>query len=285
MRKIILILSAQIIIVLSSCVKDADIELPNSDPMLVVSSFISPQDSLVQVAVSLSNPLYTNHQANSKYAPLLNASVIINNGISDYILDYNSKLERYVIDTMKLKIIAGNTYYLYVRSPDGKLVNAITTIPLQNTSFHFVVVKDQVDLNKYTLKGTWKDPINTTDYYVFDVRYTSFSLYSGYSSIFGSFTDTIKIWDGGTYYVKDSQSDGSTFDRNEIFIYNPAKNDTVFTSLTTISEEYFNYQDKFNLAYQSLSTPFSEPVQMYTNIKGGLGIFASFNTNRMRVFP
>ena len=270
---------------LSSCVKDADIELPNADPMLVVSSFISPQDSLVQVAVSLSSPLYSNHIASTKFTPLLNASVIINNGVNDYHLEYNNKLERYVMDTVKLKIVAGTTYYLYVRSPEGKLASAITTVPVKNTSLQYAVAKDPVDATKYTLQASWKDPAATTDYYIFDVRYTSFFLYTGYSSIFGPFTDTIKTWDGGTYYVKDNQNNGGAFNRNETFIYNPAKKDTVYTTLTTISEEYFDYQDKLNLAYQSMSTPFSEPVQMYTNVKGGLGIFASYNTNRIRVLP
>lgn len=285
MRRAVQIFCLSMIVLLSSCIKDANIELPNADPMLVVSSFISPQDSLVQVAVSLSTPLYNNHTANTKYTPLLNASVIINNGINDYNLNYNAKLERYVIDTFKLKILAGTTYYLYVTSPEGKLASAITTVPFQNTSLQYVVVKDAINANKYTLQGTWNDPISTTDYYVFDVRYTSFRLYSGYSSVFGSFTDTIKTWDGGTYNIKDSENAGGAFNRNETFIYNPAKKDTVFTSLTTLSEEYFYYQDKFNLAYQSLSTPFSEPVQMYTNVKGGLGIFAGYNMNRIRVLP
>ena len=32
-------------------------------------------------------------------------------------------------------------------------------------------------------------------------------------------------------------------------------------------------------------SPFTEPLQIYSNINGGLGVFAGYNQYKLRVFP
>lgn len=268
-----------ILVGFQSCVKDANVKLPAIESKLVVSCFISPQDPVISAAVSLSSPLYNNPNVSTEYTPLLNALVTINDGITNYNLTYNSNLQRYVIDSFQLKITGGVTYNLSVVSQDGKHVNATTTVPAGNKSLKYTVTVDA--LPQYTLHGTWQDPGNTTDYYLFETRYTDFRSY-WYDP---STTDTIKSWGGKSDYIKDTEKSGGLFTRDHNFIYNGGKNDTVFVSLTTLSKDYFDYYSKFNLAYNSSSTPFSEPVQMVSNINGGLGMFAGYNTYRLRVFP
>lgn len=284
-RKIMIFCSLTMLLILQSCRKeDADVKLPNVEPKIVISSFISPQDSLIQVAVSLSTPLYNTPNVSNKYKSLLNATVTINNGTNSYALTYNSKLERYVIDSSQLKIVGGLTYYLSVKAIDGKSANATTVVPLLNNTLTYTVVKNNLLENEYTLEGTWSDnDINNIDNYRFEVFYTSFYLYSGYIDTLGSFADTIKGWASDRILVNDAE--GSVFKKELVFSYNAKNYDTVFTSITTMSKEYVDYTNKFNTAGNSFSGPFSEPVQMYTNINGGLGIFAGYNVYRKRVFP
>lgn len=286
MKKNVLIFYCYVVIIgLQSCTKDIDVKLPNSEPKLVVSSFISPQDSLIQVAVSLSQPLYNNPNVSNKYNPLLNAIVTINNGTNSYNLTYDSNLERYIIDSFQLKITEGLTYYLSVNTFDGKYADANTKIPFANKTLIYTITNDPVQQNQYTLHGTWHDASSAIDYYEFDVRYTWYGLFSGTGSAYGSFTDTIKQWGGNKQeYINDTENQGGVFSRDLVFKYRTGKNDTVFAMLTTVSKEYTNYYEK--LDHVSVSgSPFYEPVQMYTNISGGLGIFAGFNQYKLRVFP
>jgi len=269
---------------LQSCRKDADVILPNVEPKIVISSFISPQDSLIQVAVSLSNPLSKTPNASNKYKPLIDATVTISNGANSYTLSYNSNLERYVIDSSQLKIVGGLTYYLSVKSADGKYVSATTSIPRLNNTLTYTVTKNNLSNNAYILRGTWSDnDVTTIDNYRFEVFYTSFQLFSGYIDTLGSFTDTIKTWASDNIIISDKE--GSVFQKELKFSYRTNKSDTVFTSITTMSKEYLDYTNKLNLALNSFSGPFSEPVQMYTNIDGGLGIFAGYNLYKQRVYP
>jgi hypothetical protein len=284
MRKVFNLFYCAIIFAgLQSCRKDAEVKLPNVEPKLVISSFISPQDSLIQVAVSLSSPLYNNPEISNKYSPLLDATVTINIGTNSYNLTYNSILERYVIDSFQLKITAGLTYYLSVKAPDGKFADANTTIPLLNNTLTYTVSKKTASNNEYTLQGTWVDnDINNRNDYRFDVTYIDYIIYGGYIDTVGDFNDTIKYWPSNKVFTNDDE--GSIFKKELQFNYRTNKNDTVFTRLTTISQEYVDYYEKIDKAI-ALGDQFSEPVQMYPNIKGGFGVFAGFNEYKLRVFP
>ena len=52
--------------------------------------------------------------------------------------------------------------------------------------------------------------------------------------------------------------------------------------LSSLSEDYFEYQR--TLSEQVLSGPFVEPQGVYSNIEGGLGIFAGY-TNTSLLLP
>ena len=50
--------------------------------------------------------------------------------------------------------------------------------------------------------------------------------------------------------------------------------------LETLNEDYSRYENSRSLYNQRTGTPFSESVELYSNIKGGLGIFAGANVSR-----
>jgi hypothetical protein len=273
-----------LLLILPSCEKDADVKLPDVEPKLVVSSFISPQDSLIQVSVSLSSPLYNNPNISNEYKPLLNATVTISNGINSYTLPYNSNLKRYTADSTQFKIIGGLTYYLSVKSLDGKSASATTTVPLLNNTLTYTVIKNNSSENKYTLQGSWSDnDLTNFNNYRFEMFYTAYQIYSWYADTAGFFTDSVRYWRSNRILTTDTE--GATFNKELQFTYSANSYDTAFTSLTTMSKEYLDYTSKLDVAVNSFSGPFSEPVQMYTNINGGLGVFAGYNIYIRRVFP
>ena len=44
--------------------------------------------------------------------------------------------------------------------------------------------------------------------------------------------------------------------------------------LVNTSEAYFNYLKSFNMYQRAINNPFATPVQVYSNVNDGMGIFA-----------
>jgi hypothetical protein len=44
--------------------------------------------------------------------------------------------------------------------------------------------------------------------------------------------------------------------------------------LVNTSEAYFNYLKSFNMYQRASGNPFATPVQVYSNVENGMGIFA-----------
>jgi hypothetical protein len=50
----------------------------------------------------------------------------------------------------------------------------------------------------------------------------------------------------------------------------------LLTELRSISKEYYDYQTSLNEYWNADGNPFAQPVQVFTNIENGFGIFAGF---------
>lgn len=53
--------------------------------------------------------------------------------------------------------------------------------------------------------------------------------------------------------------------------------------LRTLSKEYFQYVASQELQAYSYDDPFAQPVVIYGNVRGGLGIFAGFSEDAREV--
>ena len=132
-----------LIALFTSCEKDVDVKLPAIKPKLVVSCVIYPQNPLTQVAVSMSTPIY-NSNVSYAYNAIKGAIVILSDGSNHWTLPFDSTHQTYALDSFQLKINPNKAYTLSVNTPDGKSVEASTTVPSQNTSltlnniFHYL---------------------------------------------------------------------------------------------------------------------------------------------------
>jgi hypothetical protein len=252
------------VFLLNSCEKDADVKLPSVESKLVINAFISPQDTMIKVTVSLSQPLFNNSNS-TQYSSIDNATVQVSNGSSTQTLTYNSTDYYYFLNATQLPIIAGNTYYLTVTTPDGKNVNASTTIPSIDTTLSFST-HQSTNPNSGTqvyINASWNDIPGSEDYYQL-----------------AFYTSAMQIQDLDTSYIyylagsdnfSDKNVDGQTMNNSlEVYLYDVTSKGEL--ELIHASKEYYLYHSKF-----------AEPVIMYTNINGGYGVFAGFNQYKKTV--
>lgn len=256
----------------SACEKDADVELPAVESKLVISSFISPEDTIVKVGVTISQPLYNNSNSN-QYSAVSYATVQITNGTTFQTLAYNADKNYYFVSTAMFPITVGTTYNLTVSTPDGKNANASTSIPAQNATLIYTAeaVNSQSNGDTYAFRTEWNDTPGAEDYY--RLVYYDKSVYNN-DTIYGeAFSNNFT----------DKDKDGTTMkEQFEIYAYSGAGFSNGELHLIHASKEYYLYHKKLTEAAFS-GGPFSEPVQMYSNINGGYGAFAGYNSYKVYV--
>lgn len=260
----------------TACTKDADVKLPTVESKLVISSFISPQDTMVKVQVTLSQPLYNNSNS-GQYSAVIDATVQISDGNITQLLAYNSIENYYFADASLFPITSGITYLLTVSTPDGKNINASTTVPNLNSTLTYTsqAINIPNSANSYNIEASWNDTPGTENFY--RLSYYSKYFYEGssdttyYSYYSGNFSDNGN--DGKVFHENfEVYKDNSTSGVNDGEIY-----------LVHASKEYYLFHNKLNDAAFS-DGPFSEPSPMYSNINGGFGVFAGYNQYKVLVF-
>lgn len=269
-----------------SCEREVtDVDLPNEDPKLVVYSYISPTSKLINVLVSKSVPFFGPSSRNIDNTPIKDAVVLISSGTGLVAqISYSPNLNLYSMpNDANFPIVAGQTYLLEVSTPDGFRCTAKTTVPA-NTPDQLIVKKDSTTTNglgfrviNYQLDIQWADIVNVSNYYTVNVqKLESFYVVNN--------MDTIYNYNNVCYQVlNDNGIDGSLFNYkcNEYQLFetlgldsiNPLFRDRKVSLLTT-DISYYKYHESL-LRYND-DIPFSEPVQVYSNIEGGLGCFGSY---------
>ncbi|MBC7892077.1 MAG: DUF4249 family protein, partial [Sphingobacteriaceae bacterium] len=131
---------------------------------LVVTSFISPQDSLLSVKVTRSQTLGTDPISTA--APVTNARVVLSNGSASVTLVYSAQRQFYGVEAKKFPIGSGKTYTLNVQTPDGQRVSARCTVPkavaLQTLRLDSTLATD--GSKQFFARLAWQDPEGETDF-------------------------------------------------------------------------------------------------------------------------
>ncbi|MEM6963707.1 MAG: DUF4249 domain-containing protein [Bacteroidota bacterium] len=108
----------------------------------------------------------------------------------------------------------------------------------------------------------------------------------GYSWIDERLTTNFNLIDGGLLF-RDFTFDGTTQDFlfQPLFRYNFAnykKPDRIIIQLRTVSEEYYQYYTSVYRQQSQGNVPFTDPVDIFSNIEGGHGVFAGFSKDEVR---
>lgn len=289
-------LYASIFLVLSlltSCIRDADVVPPDSKQKLVIACFISPQDSVIKATVQRS---FLIGSTVSNDDVVSNAQVIISDGSASVTLTFNNMSNDYTIDADLFPIHSGKTYHLSVTTPEGLKAKATCTIPVSvNTNIEADVDSAESKWNAgfiyYSMRARWTDIPGEVNYYrVFaELIVKSRNEWepvsnpprvSSYPFDFNYFVTVYsdKNRDGGNLA---SEEDRTTTTFN-------SKNTSSFTTLDKYINIHLMHTDRHYYEYHRSKEnfsedPFSEPANIYSNIEGGLGIFAGYQAQIKKI--
>jgi len=203
------------------------------------------------------------------------AKVTITDGNVSADLKFDSIFGYYSISTDSIELVSGRTYKLSVKTPDNRSSSATCTIPdKRNNSLEFVSM-DSVsnDSSAYLrLKFQLQDFPNQDNYYRVHIVYK-------YLSIFSSDTllAELDISDNKSL-ISDNNRDGEKIIITTEFedIEQGMTLVAFQLYLLTIDEHYYRFHNSLN-KYMEMEGFFVEPTLVYSNIEGGLGVFASYN--------
>lgn len=289
---IIFILSQSFLLSCESLIKEIDPSiLPETDSKLVVACFISPQDTVLAAKVTETKLLIGT--TGDVRDDITNATVSLSNGSKTIQLIYNAKLGYYRALPANLPISVGKTYTITVSTPDGRKVNASTTVPKNTTIKEVKIDSTQTTNNQqgvvvsrteYTVKLIWQDMIGETNYYrgmsVFEAfiqypdNYTANKLPPFPSTLTDLRTIDDKNTNGQLLSLSrafEATSPAISIRDSRIKLVKQIKAGLFHTDI-----HYYNYHTSLRRQREN-NNPFAEPVLLYTNINGGFGCFGAYN--------
>jgi hypothetical protein len=313
-QAILVLLSLLALTACESLITDIDqSKLPQVESKLVVQCFISPQSARTNVVVTESVPLFGDPQM--KNSVVRNASVKISDGVLEVTIPFDTASQLYMIDKSKFAINAGKTYFLTVTDGTRK-VTSKCTVPTKAVVANSYEIDTSYNGNMayqdtvITLKMGWNDIPTDTNYY--RVRA---SMDLEYSIPEGTTPENFKErrvrnrynfnWDdtiGRSDFRNDINLDGAAFtspigranlpnpitydfgNGNKFTIYPKSKIISITMEVYNTDEHYFKYHRSLETRGSS-DNPFVEPSLIYTNIEGGLGCFASYNSGQLVYRP
>ena len=241
----------------------------------------------------------------------------------EYVGDYDTINGVYALN---YRPSVGNSYRIEASHTDYPSISAVTSIPVQNSSFEieltselsylepnefgFDINRGQLDCNATI---SIEDPVGANYYQISvidrdeDVR-ISYALGDepGTAEIFDltnngtqywevDFNSNHVIFDGGDSpgfnsdageVFNDDLFDGGTIEIsinfevsiNEYNLENFQLDDAFFyIEVRSLSEEYYQYILTTTLQKSITEDPFAEPVQIFSNVENGLGVFGGYN--------
>ncbi len=282
--------------ILNPCQKELEITYPGIDSKLVVNCLFTP-DTIFKVRIG---KLLSVNDSISSFI-IENADCrITENGTFTEKLHYTEN--GFYVSTL-LKPKTGNIYSIIVKHPDFETVTATDTIPQQISAS-----------NVYTIYNVLYDPLNESYFHTINIRFKDNVLLRNFYelklTVRESYdTDTFitplllnktndltllntglieyepasipfsdKLFNGqnyllSTYYTLPFQStDGNgtvTYHTHDLIV-----------QFNSVSYQYFQYSRKMIMHLRNQNSDIFEgigdPVQMYSNINNGYGIFASY---------
>lgn len=274
MKKKIITIFPIALLVFISCEKEIKIDTIGSKKQLVINSVFCVNKPLL-LRFSYSTPIEKKYQNISdslhiklyENAHLIYSGTILSDSLITGILPSN------------------NSYYKISASVNGDSIVALDTVPKQ-VYITDAVMKNNIGMDEYgtpysEISVTFTDPANERNYYE---MYIPGHQYDHSTKI----TDPVLINEGDidynptTYFFSDELIDGKTYTMKIMCLGSKWRK----MVLRSVSRNYYLYRKYFtrHLYTQPASERdiygllhLAEPIDMFTNIKGGLGIFVGYS--------
>jgi hypothetical protein len=265
-----------------SCEKDVKNGLPEFEPKLVVTSFLSTTDKTSTITVTSNRP------ALGLTYPFPNPG-----NLTGWISDGENRIELNTTDNGfsfsrdEMPIISGKTYNLEVTNDQGLKATASCTVPEKfdyglriDTSTLFNEFTDRFGIihriKLLSLTFNYRDQPDKKNYYSIIAENTGYYQKDG-RTVF----ETKMIFDKSKFKDKDELKE----DNNIILSTLQGSIDNYDSSfmkvyLLDLEESYYLYHKSLT-DFKDDDNPFTEPTIVYTNVEGGLGVFTSFSVDSM----
>lgn len=267
------------LIICTSCEKDVDnVRYPEFNQKLIIAGFISPNNRHHYISVTSNRKIYGDLSTNET---LGNLTATLSDNTREISLDTTKS--GFVFRPSDLPIVEGKTYTLKVRSDKGLFAEAYCTVPL-NRSFALEIdtfrrVVDDPFNNKYS---SFMSNFYFTDIQGEDNYYRLYCEQISYNSSYQISPSANRFMGYENEYFNDKGRDGK---RSLITTINIEETEAVDSSflkvyLLNTDKVYFDYHKSLK-NYSGGDDPFTEASPIYSNIKGGLGIFAAYTVDSL----
>lgn len=279
--------SLLLIVLLTGCEKNISFDLKETENVLVVDARIeNGQPPIVMLTTSL-NYFSSINTALLDNLYVNNANITISNGtkthrLKEYTISSDWGFNTYVYSIDSSVLVTAflgelNTSYTMKIDVDGKIYNAVTSIPgldKKPDSLWWKTAPFQEDTTKVVLMVKATDPPGLGNYVRYFTKKNSEPFWPGENSVFDD-----QFVDGTTYELqvdpgvdrsKNISADSNYFKRG----------DTVTLKLSNIDKPTYKFWNTWEFAYQSIGNPFAQPNKVLGNIdNGALGAFYGYGAS------
>ncbi len=271
---------------LFSCEKEIPLDAEQKVPRIVVNSIFGDGDTIYVHVSESRDVLYEGDLPNLTTA-VVKLQDANGNTLGDFthLGDGIYKLANYIP-------VAGQTYSLLVSNTGFDQVEAQTKTPAVITISSTDTLRKNDEMN-YSIK--FSDDPSITNYYAIAIEQITigdFYKFSDYyfetSEIFtqnGS-ADVDGTKYGSIFLFSDATFSGGQcdFDASNYVPAESIDSTIIVVSLMSLSEDYFKYKLSLEKYQETAGDPFAQPVQVYSNVENGFGIFGGYSVYRDTLF-
>ena len=262
---------------LSSCITYIDDKEMDIKPKLVLHCYLVPQLDTTILVLTNSAPLFTSNP--KKIEPVAHATVEISDDNRQWVkMEYDTRLEHYFIPQAQFPIKEGKTYYVRASASGFETVTSFCTVPyLREVNLNFILEESINDTHNgefypwFHHHGylKWTDYPGEENYYMFFYKGSYEDYYTGVSRWYWYLQYDV-------YYKPCIYSDkGRDGEKMSAFMMIGMLPVYETTMLQTDRNCYLH--ELSIIDYDGdLSFFLLEPIQLYSNIKNGYGLFGAF---------
>jgi hypothetical protein len=252
------------------------VDPPDFRQKIVVTSFISPSDTVSRIYVTSNQQLYGYFNEPEDPGEI---SGTISDGTTEIELDTTSSGLSFTRDDMP--VIYGKTYTLRISGSKGLYAEAVTTVPQKREILTKLDTASR-DIYEFLPGNELMVTLELTDFPGERNFYNVIGKFTGYKTDQGSEESSFypRFW---FEYLDDIQANSENKIRLESWIVESANSyDSAFMTvyLLNTAESYYLYHTSM-YEYEHSDNILSEAKPVYSNISGGLGIFTSYTIDSL----
>ena len=288
------------LLLVSSCQTVVDVELPESESKMVLNALVNT-DSTWQFELSGSRGILNADELD--FIEGAEITVVGDDGSVEVITEIRTDVRKRGFDYVGTQTPKeGVSYQVLATAAGFEAIFATDSIPLSvpikkvDTG---VVVQD--DIRSIELSIQFDDPASQQFY---DLR-LFYYIQLPFDTATGQFSSTAYVGEipynfnvetffdqrNGSTLISDAPFNGQPYTIKVLFdeeYLNYVAEDEILqlfpvylvTELRVVSETYYKYAESLNDYQSSSFDPFAQPVQVYSNVEGGFGVFSCYSVQR-----